>query len=96
MEEDLMKKKIFLYIFMFITSFLYAGEKNLSIGIGVSSINLGIFFRSDAVIMPLPIVEARYKNFYIKGRIIGYDVLSNDQLVLSLFANPFDGYDIKP
>lgn len=90
-----MKKSLALFLFTICSSFLYSRENRLSLGIGMGTTNINNFFRSDTTTIPMPIIELKYDNFYVNGFDFGYTMINTDELTLSLFVNPFDGYRLK-
>ncbi|MGF6907634.1 MipA/OmpV family protein [Fusobacterium sp. PH5-44] len=90
-----MKKNLIIFFLAICSHFLYSKENRLSLGIGAGATNINNFFRSDSTIIPMPIIELKYDNFYINGFDFGYTMLNTDELAFSLFVNPFDGYSLK-
>lgn len=70
-----------------------AQENKFAIGAGVGASNH--FFKGDNTVLPLPFFDIRYDNFFMVGTNIGYDVISEDSVTLSLFVNPLDGFFIR-
>lgn len=70
-----------------------AQENKFSVGMGVGTTNH--FYHGDEITFPTPFFDVRYDNFFITGTNIGYDVVSEDSITLSLFVKPFDGFPIK-
>ena len=70
-----------------------AQENKFAIGAGVGANNH--FFKGDNIVSPLPFFDIRYDNFFMIGTDIGYDVISEDSVTLSLFVNPLDGFFIR-
>lgn len=70
-----------------------AQENHFKVGAGVAASNH--FFKGDNIVSPLPFFDVRYDNFFMIGTDIGYDVISEDSVTLSLFVNPLDGFFIR-
>lgn len=71
---------------------------NNSIGIGFGTTSP--IYHSDKNNYALPLVDLKYKGFFITGDnpygiAVGYNLLKRDNYVLSLYGLPFGGYNIK-
>lgn len=89
-----MKKLItFLSAFLICSSLSLAQENKLTVGAGVGTSNH--FYNGDSITFPIPVFDVRYDNFFISGWTMGYDIYNEDDLTMSLFLNPLDGFPIK-
>jgi outer membrane protein len=94
-----MKKSIFsrlsFVICFFVIGTILLAENKLSIGLGFGASNLNDFYRGNSVVAPIPIISARYDNFFFDGFNIGMDLFNADDFTFSLFVNPLDGNYLK-
>lgn len=63
----------------------------VGLGLGVSS---KIYKTEDTNVMPLPMLDIRYGNFYAEGLTLGYNAYKNDILAMSIFLDPLAGFPI--
>jgi len=82
-------------LFFVLYGFSYA-ENKLSVGVGARAANLNDFYRGNAMVAPVPLVNARLDNFFIDDHFnIGVDLFDLDAFTFSLFVNPLDGMKVK-
>ncbi|MDR3259948.1 MAG: MipA/OmpV family protein [Fusobacteriaceae bacterium] len=94
MKNSILSKLTFTICF-FVVSFILSAENKLSIGLGFGVSNLNDFYRGSSVVAPIPIINARYENFFFDGFNIGLDLFNADAFTFSLFVNPLDGNYLK-
>lgn len=89
-----MKKLItLLSAFIICSSLSLAQENRFTVGVGAGVTNR--LYEGDNYTFPIPLFDVRYDNFFVSGWNFGYDLYNEDDLTMSLFLNPFDGFPIK-
>ena len=90
-----MKKILIIGLLLFnVTTLLLAENKELSIGVGMSE-NINKFYKKERKIIPIPIIEAKYKNIYLNETYLGIDVIKKSKFSSSFFIDLMDGYSVK-
>lgn len=71
----------------------YKRQDRFGLGLGIGS-STKLYKQEDSNVMPLPMLDVKYGNFYIEGLNLGYTAYRNDLLAMSIFLDPLAGFPI--
>lgn len=69
-------------------------HNRIGVGLGIGS-SSKLFKKEDNSVMPLPLLDIRYDDFYVEGVNIGYHAYKNDLITMSIFLDPLAGFPVE-